>query len=168
MSSSDKPRTVKKRLNFAPPPDDDSTPPSHAKVTLNGVASAALPKPRGRPFAKGNTLRKDGKAGRKKGTPNKVTSSVAAALQAAFDKLGGEDGLVTWAKTDPGNMSTFYQLAARLIPQQVTGNNFGPVAIEQPQRESLSDKVLAAASALSAERQPIPPTTVAEPSRLTH
>jgi hypothetical protein len=40
-------------------------------------------------------------AGRKKGSPNKLTADVKAAIMAAFDEVGGVDYLKTVATTDP-------------------------------------------------------------------
>ena len=54
--------------------------------------------------------------GRAKGTPNRSTSSVKAALQEAFDKLGGVPALVRWGKEQPGE---FYKIYARLVPTEV-------------------------------------------------
>lgn len=54
--------------------------------------------------------------GRKKGSVNKVTASVKAALVAAFDKLGGVPALVKWAKKEPAE---FYRLWGRLAPAEV-------------------------------------------------
>lgn len=54
--------------------------------------------------------------GRPKGSPNKSTTSVKAAFEEAFDKLGGVDALLTWAKDEPRE---FYKLYAKLLPVQV-------------------------------------------------
>lgn len=56
--------------------------------------------------------------GRTKGTPNKVTTAFKSAVLAAFDNLGGEDGLTAWARE---NQTEFYKIAARLIPHEVVG-----------------------------------------------
>ena len=56
------------------------------------------------------------KAGRKAGTPNKVTASVKAALIEAFDKLGGVPSLVAWGQQNPDD---FYKLWAKLLPTEV-------------------------------------------------
>lgn len=66
--------------------------------------------PRGRP--------KGGKkvGGRRKGTPNKTTVAVKAALTSAFTQLGGVDNLVTWGKDNPGE---FFKLWAKLLPTEV-------------------------------------------------
>ena len=63
-------------------------------------------------FQKGHKLAK----GRPKGSQNKLTLTAKQAFQAAFDELGGTQGLVKWAKSDPDNLATLYTLYARLIP----------------------------------------------------
>lgn len=81
--------------------------------------------------------------GRQKGTPNKTTASVKAALVAAFDELGGTGNLVAWAKENP---TEFFKLWAKLLPTEVKLD--GPVQVEQvcevvvTTREQ-ADKVLA-------------------------
>lgn len=54
--------------------------------------------------------------GRVKGTPNKTTATVKAALQDAFNHLGGVSSLVKWAKEEP---TEFYKLWAKLLPEQL-------------------------------------------------
>jgi hypothetical protein len=56
--------------------------------------------------------------GRKKNTPNKITSAFKTALLEAFQKMGGTDALVKWAKKNP---TEFYKICARLIPHEVSG-----------------------------------------------
>ena len=58
-------------------------------------------------------MRKTG--GRARGTPNKTTASVKAALMSAFDGAGGVASLVQFAKADP---ATFYQLWAKMLPME--------------------------------------------------
>ena len=53
--------------------------------------------------------------GRRRGTPNKTTASVKAAMMAAFDGAGGVASLVQFAKADP---ATFYQLWAKMLPME--------------------------------------------------
>ena len=53
--------------------------------------------------------------GRAKGTPNRVTVSVKAALLEAFDRRGGVDALLRWSDDCP---SEFYALWGRLIPRE--------------------------------------------------
>lgn len=55
-------------------------------------------------------------AGRVAGTPNKLTRTVKEAFGEAFEKLGGADALVLWAKT---NKTEFYKLASKLIPADI-------------------------------------------------
>lgn len=57
-------------------------------------------------------------AGRPPGVPNKTTASVKAALEAAFDKVGGIDRLAQWADENP---SEFYKLYAKLLPVHLQG-----------------------------------------------
>lgn len=54
--------------------------------------------------------------GRPKGVPNRSTASVKAALEEAFEKMGGVASLVKWAKTEP---TEFYKLYARMLPSDV-------------------------------------------------
>lgn len=67
--------------------------------------------------------------GRQKGTPNKTTASVKQALIQAFDDLGGVESLVLWGSENP---TQFYQLWAKILPQEVhntlTGADGGPLA----------------------------------------
>jgi hypothetical protein len=58
-------------------------------------------------------------AGRKKGVPNKLTTSVRTALETAFEKMGGVDSLVKWALLEP---TEFYKLYAKLLPVQVNAD----------------------------------------------
>jgi len=57
--------------------------------------------------------------GRKKGTPNKVTSSVKEAIMNAFDKVGGEEYLMEVAKNDH---RTFCSLLGRVLPKEISAN----------------------------------------------
>ena len=58
-----------------------------------------------------------GKAGpgRPKGSLNKHTTTVKAALHEAFERRGGVSALVEWADRNP---TEFYRLYARLIPTE--------------------------------------------------
>ena len=46
--------------------------------------------------------------GRQKGTPNKCTTLVREAIEEAFERLGGVDGLVEWAEKNDDNRRIFY------------------------------------------------------------
>lgn len=54
--------------------------------------------------------------GRVAGTPNKHTATIKEAFGEAFEKLGGADALVIWAKS---NKTDFYKLASKLIPTEM-------------------------------------------------
>lgn len=54
--------------------------------------------------------------GRAKGTPNKSTASVKAALTQAFENLGGVEYLEQWAEAEP---TEFMKLWAKMLPQDV-------------------------------------------------
>ena len=71
--------------------------------------SQAARKSVGVPFAAGNPGRPPG--------PNRVTVSVKAALEAAFQGLGGVPALIAWAEKEPGE---FYRLWGKLLPRNVT------------------------------------------------
>ncbi|MCK5374144.1 MAG: hypothetical protein KAJ40_02560 [Alphaproteobacteria bacterium] len=57
--------------------------------------------------------------GRKKGTPNKTTTTVKEAIMNAFDKLGGEEYLVDIAKQDH---KTFCSLLGRVLPKEISAS----------------------------------------------
>lgn len=71
-------------------------------------------------FQKGT--KRPAKAGRRAGTPNKLTQSVKEAFEAAFNDLQSDEAnsLLQWAKQNP---TDFYKLAAKLIPLQLTGKD---------------------------------------------
>lgn len=60
------------------------------------------------------------RGGRKAGTPNKTTAAVKAALQEAFDGIGGVSALKKWGKENP---TEFYKLWAKLLPQETQVSN---------------------------------------------
>ena len=55
--------------------------------------------------------------GRLPGYPNKTTVSVKAALEAAFQGLGGVPALIAWGQQEPAE---FYRLWGKLLPRNVT------------------------------------------------
>lgn len=66
------------------------------------------------PFVKGQP--KPSTSGRKRGTANRITTSMREAYALAFEGLGGVDALIRWGRRNPGR---FYPLAARLIPHDI-------------------------------------------------
>lgn len=73
-------------------------------------------------FQKGQ--KRPANAGRRAGTPNKLTTSAKAALHEAFVELGGVPALVRWGKKAP---TEFYKIWARLVPLEVTGEGGQPL-----------------------------------------
>jgi hypothetical protein len=66
-------------------------------------------------------------AGRKKGSPNKLTADVKAAIMAAFDEVGGADYLKTVATTDPRTFCTLLgKILGRRSPEMP---RLGPYAL---------------------------------------
>ena len=61
---------------------------------------------------------KKGNAGRKAGTPNKVTTAAKEAFALAFEGIGGVKELAKWAKE---NQTEFFKLYARMIPVELSG-----------------------------------------------
>lgn len=61
------------------------------------------------------------KGGRKKGTPNKFTSTIKEAVMLAFQQLQNDPkaNLLEWGRKNPKD---FYQIAAKLIPTEITGS----------------------------------------------
>lgn len=81
-------------------------------------------------FAKGQSGNPNG---RPQGAVNKVSRTAKENFAQAFDALGGMEGMVEWAKSDPDNLKTFYSLYARLIPTEVAGSLVVPsVTINAP------------------------------------
>lgn len=54
--------------------------------------------------------------GRKKGVPNKVSTTVKENVIQVFQQLGGAKAMADWAKDNPTH---FYNLYAKLLPQDV-------------------------------------------------
>ncbi len=66
--------------------------------------------------------------GRPKGSQNKRTLAAKAALESAFQKLGGAKALAAWAEANP---TDFYRIWSKLVPQprEVSGPDGGPVNV---------------------------------------
>ena len=98
---------------------------------LNDEAQSLLKNNQQKSTSGGNRANSGGRrsgADRKKGSPNKLTADVKAAIMAAFDEVGGADYLKTVATTDPRTLCT---LLGKILPMQVTGDaERGPVCIE--------------------------------------
>lgn len=85
----------------------------------------------------GGSRRGNAGKGRVKGVPNKVTAGIKAAFTEAFDQLGGVASLVKWGRE---NQTEFYRAYVRLAPQEHTGKDGGPIAVEHRQIWKLGDR----------------------------
>ena len=66
--------------------------------------------------------------GRKRGVPNKVTTTAREMFIEAAKGLGGLPALIAWGQSEPGE---FWKLYARLIPQEHAGaGGEGPVSVK--------------------------------------
>lgn len=75
------------------------------------------------------------KAGRPKGSQNKITRAVKDVISSVADSLGGELRLVQWVMQDPANEKAFWtQIYPKLLPLTLSGDKDAPlgfVAIER-------------------------------------
>ena len=88
--------------------------------------------------------------GRVKGVPNKTTTLAKTAIAEAFDKLGGTDALVAWAKRSDDHLKVFYgTIYPKLLPLQVTGNDGGPVEIYNASAATFDARVAGIVAAIA-------------------
>lgn len=66
------------------------------------------------------------RGGRAKGTKNKFTVSMKEAVLSVFNIIGSEMGMATWARK-AANRKAFYNIAAKLIPQELVGKDGTPL-----------------------------------------
>ena len=64
-------------------------------------------------------LVKTGGPGRPMGSKNKVPANLRDDLITVYEKLGGIQGMVEWAKAKEGNRALFYRILASTLPRQV-------------------------------------------------
>lgn len=57
--------------------------------------------------------------GRPKGSTNKFTGTMKTAFEKAYQSIGGDEKLASWAKD---NLTDFYKICARMIPQAIQGD----------------------------------------------
>lgn len=65
--------------------------------------------------------------GRQKGTPNKLTGELRAAIREAFERAGGVEYLVSVAHENP---AVFCGLLGRILPMEVQGTDGSPLQIQ--------------------------------------
>jgi hypothetical protein len=76
--------------------------------------------------------------GRQKGSPNKVTASIKAAIAQCFDDIGGQAAFAAWAQE---HQSEFYtKVMPRIVPVEVAGGtgDVEPLRIEVTRRAPAS------------------------------
>lgn len=86
--------------------------------------------------------------GRKKGTPNKLTSSTKKALDEAFKKMGGVAALVRWGKDNP---TEFYKIWVKILPVEAREADAFEVA---ELRRLQTEKLKAEIEAIRRENEP--------------
>lgn len=62
------------------------------------------------------------RGGRQKGTPNRITADIKAAILGAFAQVGGEDYLALQARENP---QAFMTLLGKVLPTQVSNSEDG-------------------------------------------
>ncbi len=67
--------------------------------------------------------------GRKAGVPNRTGQHVKDGLVRAFEDLGGQAGLVAWAKSHPNNKAKLYEWWARMAPKEIVADVKGDLNI---------------------------------------
>ena len=60
-----------------------------------------------------------GGPGRPIGSKNKVPANLRNDLVTVYEKLGGIQGMVEWAKAKEGNRALFYRILASTLPRQI-------------------------------------------------
>ena len=65
-------------------------------------------------------------AGRPRGAINLLSRTAKASVQQCFEDMGGLPAFVEWAKKNP---TQFYQLYAKLLPHEVSGEDDGGVTV---------------------------------------
>lgn len=65
--------------------------------------------------------------GRVKGTPNKTTSNVREAIEAVYNKLGGDNAFANWAFD---NQTEYYKIYSKLLPRDINATLEGGVSVK--------------------------------------
>lgn len=75
-------------------------------------------------------------SGRKKGSPNKLTTELKTMILAALDNAGGVDYLTEQARASP---NAFMALLGKILPMQVTGEGGGPIRVAEIKLVAMTD-----------------------------
>jgi hypothetical protein len=71
-------------------------------------------------------------AGRKKGSPNKLTGELKEMILEAANLAGGEGGTVQYLRTQAAaNPTAFMSLLGRVLPMTMAGDKDNPLAVRQ-------------------------------------
>lgn len=94
------------------------------------------------PFKKGNPKPKN--SGRKKGTPNKLTSDIKDMVFNALNdqRVGGEEEFIRWIIKSNRNREIFYSWLMRMLPSNVSMEHSGSIKTELSMmdlKESIKD-----------------------------
>lgn len=82
--------------------------------------------------------------GRQKGTPNRLTQSVKAAIEQVAEGLGGPERMLDWVKESPENERIFWQtIYPKLLPLQLTGDPESPLHVVMSTKEQRDAAVAA-------------------------
>ena len=60
--------------------------------------------------------------GRPKGSKNKISGSLQMDLKLCYDRLGGLEGMIKWAKRSEENKTRFYGWCIQLLPKEINLN----------------------------------------------
>ena len=60
--------------------------------------------------------------GRPKGSKNKISGSLQLDLKLCYDRLGGLEGMIKWAKRSEENKTRFYGWCIQLLPKEINLN----------------------------------------------
>lgn len=87
--------------------------------------------------------------GRQKGTPNKTTAMMKAAIEDVFEKLQDKEGgdnahFLGWAQENP---TEFYKLSSKLLPLQLTGADGGAIEL------SIGERILRARERMNGKEE---------------
>jgi hypothetical protein len=70
-------------------------------------------------------------AGRKPGTPNKITMQLKEAILEAAHQAGGKDGMVGYLRKQANeNSASFMALLGKVLPHQIAGDRDNPIQLE--------------------------------------
>jgi hypothetical protein len=65
--------------------------------------------------------------GRPKGAKDKISHNIKENFEAVFEKLGGSEGFLEWAKKNTNTQSAFYQMYSKMLPANVAMEHSGKI-----------------------------------------